>query len=134
MIDTYTYEVWASLYIFDFSCSPDEISEELGIRPTATSHDKWPVGHKSRVEHPFWRLEIKEEVQIVDVERPLERLLELAEGVEHQLKNLPFDHKKRMTYVIYSNDPSPGFDLSIELLEILARLRMRLETSVYFSE
>ncbi|MFP5459528.1 MAG: DUF4279 domain-containing protein [Bacteriovoracia bacterium] len=113
-----TSKVKVSLFIQDFKCSPERITEFLKKKPTITREKGllYPPA-RSKQRFSFWKLELVGEL---DVDAGVKKLLRKVSGLK-ELKKRFREIKISIVCVIYfvGDDSSPTIALSSKTIERL---------------
>lgn len=127
------YHVWFGIY--DFDCSPDELTSELGIKPTET-RIKGEIRLIGKVKHK--RIN-KENAWILKSELPQNTPIE--KHIEHLLSKIT-PHKEKFIKVTnkyytefgcapYYYESNPGIHLDNNLLKEIADLNAKIDIDIY---
>ena len=124
-------ETYASLWFSDFTCSPSQITERLGLAPTECweKGEPWLPGalRQSNAWHLYSPLPRSERF----LEQHLEALLEMIEPCQAKLLALAQDYDCGINCVGYFEGEHPGFHLSAKLIGRLNKLSLDVDFDLY---
>lgn len=128
------YHVWFGIH--DFECSPDELTKQLGIKPTRT-----------KIKGEYRTVGKKKPRKMLNKENQwfLDSVLPRDVTIEEQLKHLVGKikpHKQKLIEItkkyytefgcaIYHYEVNPGIHLDNNLLKEIAELNARIDLDIY---
>jgi hypothetical protein len=128
------YHVW--LLIADFECLPDEITQQVGLKPTKTrlKGEYRTVGKKKPVKlfnkENSWILEA-DLPSTVSVEEQIKEILKQLKPYAQNILSLSKKYSVELNCAIYYYEANPGINLDKNLLKEVSQLNLPLNFDVY---
>lgn len=131
------YHVW--ILISNFECHPDEITTQLGIKPTDIKIkgeyrfvDKKKT-HKMLNKESLWILD-SELSRNIPIEKHLEHLLNKIKPYKQNFIKIANKYSLELTCAVYYYEANPGINLKKEILKEIAELNLELGFDIYCLE
>lgn len=121
-----------SLTLTDFSCSPNEITEILGVTPTFS----WLLGDVINPRSILvrkengWRLDVPED-QDASLNDRVHRLKTVLGSRVENFRNLPADCSVELSCCVRLDGESPEFHLDKQAMIFLASIGAELDVDIY---
>jgi hypothetical protein len=127
------HKTYAYFHVSEFDCTPDEITNILGLKPTDAwcKGEKWGVDNIRERKEKFWRYKTSESTNDYYTNIHFKELLDKLEKQKENLANLPSEVKTGITYVSTCYFPNIGVILEYELLERIVNLGLSLDFDIY---
>jgi len=130
------HQTYAYFYVTGYQCSPEEITNILGVEPTDTwvKGEKWGTNNIRERKESSWIFKTNKSENDYYSNYHFKELLEKIEGIKGKLKNLPKECDIGITYVPTCYFPNVAVILDSELIQKIASLGLSVDFDIYSLE
>lgn len=123
-----------SLTLTDFSCSPDDITEILGVDPTFSWLQGDVINPKSTLvrKENGWRLDVPSD-QDASLNNRVNRLKDVLGSRVKNFRNLPVDCYIELSCCVRTDGEAPEFHLDRAAIAFLASIDAELDVDLYLT-